>query len=66
MRVQVRSAGEEAWLCREAPEDPVFDAPADEHLLRPLAMSAAEARIYYAFFFGGLCSLDSTTLPVSI
>ena len=43
---QVRSAGEEAWLCREAPEDPVFDAPADEHLLRPLAMSAAEARIY--------------------
>jgi len=41
--VQVRSAGEEAWLCREAPEDPVFDASTDEHLLRPLAMSAAEA-----------------------
>ena len=30
---QVRDAGEEAWLGKEAPEDPSLDVPEDEPLL---------------------------------
>ena len=32
--VQVRDAGEEAWLGKEAPEDPNMDGPEDEPLLQ--------------------------------
>ena len=43
--MQVRDAGEEAWLGKEAPEDPALDVPEDEPLLMlpPAPGASAEA-----------------------
>lgn len=59
--VQVRDAGEEAWLGREAPEDPELDGPEEPLLALPSSSAAEEdsgthansSRVLSAVTYGG-------------